>query len=365
MNPNDQQATDHKPEHPKITAEKAMVGPVEALGSIDSKIILTLAEHWSAAASAAAISADPSPEAAASGILSSGQRTRGLLYAPLVRESDQQGFAALDRDRIERKSGGDAREWTTRVDLMPKQDNGKVIVFALGYPPMMDLCLGFMETFRDAGFRVLAIDTNREQGSIANVVEDKANTLFSYIREKSIASVDWLIGYSEGALYGVQTAFTNPSLFKNILVLDGAGLVNLRTTDYIGRLTEIVLKGLMNDKTRETFTAVIQDYLNLAANSPIRYIQTCNAILNENILPYLSDLHQNHRINIVFYHGELDSLFTVEEVRAAIARFDFLTLNVISDVDHFSTVLAAAETAQALLKTLLAPVAAEGSVSPP
>jgi predicted esterase len=248
---------------------------------------------------------------------------------------------------------------------MPKQDNGKVIVFALGYPPMMDLCLGFMETFRDAGFRVLAIDTNREQGSIANVVEDKANTLFSYIREKSIASVDWLIGYSEGALYGVQTAFTNPSLFKNILVLDGAGLVNLRTTDYIGRLTEIVLKGLMNDKTRETFTAVIQDYLNLAVNSPIRYIQTCNAILNENILPYLSDLHQNHRINIVFYHGELDSLFTVEEVRAAIARFDFLTLNVISDVDHFSPVLAAAETAQALLKTLLAPVAAEGSVSPP
>lgn len=373
MNPNDEKANDLKSDNPKITAQKTGAGPVEALGSVTFATIIALAEHFSTAATAAASEADPGKEATTNNPLSSAQQTRGMLYSPLVRKRGPQGSAAVDLTRMERKAGVETMDWTTRVDLLPsiQQANGKVIVFALGYPPMMDLCLDFMNTFVDAGFRVLAIDTNREQGSIPDSVKDKANTLLTYISEKSIPSVDWLIGYSEGALYGVQAAFTNTSLFKNILILDGAGLVNLGSADYIGRLTEIVLKGLLNPETRPEFIAVIQDYLNLAANSTIRYIQTCNAILNNNILPLLSELCQNHQTNIVFWHGDMDTLFTVNEVREAIASYDFLTLNVIPGVDHFSPVLAAKATAQALLTTLLAPVgssspaAAGGSVSPP
>jgi len=233
-------------------------------------------------------------------------------------------------------------DWVNEIDITPKDWNGEVVVLAGGYPPMMLLSSPFLQSFTDAGYRVLSVDTNRADyrwRMFKGVEKQKAEILLDFLDEKGITKVDYLIVYSEGALYGTIACNNQLQKFDNLILLDVAGLVNLDKDEYSKRILSIMFMHLINPETKPKTLLILADYLDLAFKYPLRHIGITRAILYTDIFGTLADL-QGEGIDIKFYHGESDMLFTVAEVQARFSEHGIApeVLQIIPDEGHFGLV---------------------------
>ena len=189
----------------------------------------------------------------------------------------------------------------------------------------------------ERGRRVLAVDaphgiesaniqeSTTERGQEIHDIElRKVAALLKALDEKDIEQTD-VVAHSEGAIYGVLAALLRPEKFRNMVLVDPAGMVGEDTKGRlvkgaaldIGLQTARIYKKLL---TREGFEAFKQSntaakaLVEVFAQNPQHTIESIGVIAETQIHEILKTLKELG-IKISIVHGVDDKFFPMEKVQ--------------------------------------------------
>lgn len=165
-----------------------------------------------------------------------------------VSGQEPHGFGGRERLRSQLKRpdtinlyGG---EVLSIIDLQPERLKTETPVFWLGgWGTTIQVMENNIVNLAERGRRTLAVDAPHgiESAHIAHHIEGrehairdvelkKVAALLKALDEKSIAQTD-IVAHSEGAIYGVSAALLRPERFRNLVLVDPAGMIGEDTQD--------------------------------------------------------------------------------------------------------------------------------------
>ena len=224
------------------------------------------------------------------------------------------------------------------VDVKPERPKTEVPTFWLrGWGTTLEVHEDNIINLAERGRRVLAVDaphgiesaniqeSTTERGQEIHDIElRKVAALLKALDEKDIEQTD-VVAHSEGAIYGVLAALLRPEKFRNMVLVDPAGMVGEDTKGRlvkgaaldIGLQTARIYKKLL---TREGFEAFKQSntaakaLVEVFAQNPRHTIESIGVIAETQIHEILKTLKELG-IKISIVHGVDDKFFPMEKVQ--------------------------------------------------
>ena len=151
----------------------------------------------------------------------------------------------------------------------------------------------------------------------------KAITINQILEKKDVEEVD-LIAYSEGSINALLAAVMNPEKFKNIILLEPAGMIGKKSAyktvfDFIKESVSSSKNFLLNDGDKGNLVKLISDVVKHVATSPKLAGQGVEAISKSDIYDMLEYLKsQGMKISII--HGADEQMFPMKDVQDEVSR---------------------------------------------
>jgi pimeloyl-ACP methyl ester carboxylesterase len=224
------------------------------------------------------------------------------------------------------------------VDLQPERLKTETPVFWLGgWGATAEVHEDNIINLAERGRRTLAVDAPHgiesaniqesatERGQEIHDIElRKVAAVLKSLDEKGIAQTD-IVAHSEGAIYGVLAALLRPEKFRNIVLVDPAGMVGEDTKGRLvtGAILDIGLQIARIYKkilTKEGFEAFKQSntatkaLAEVFASDPRRTVESVGVIAETQVHEILKTL-KGLGMKISIVHGVDDRFFPMERIQ--------------------------------------------------
>src|SRR3989344_5316491 len=237
-------------------------------------------------------------------------------------------------DKIELYEGGTMDV----VDVKPERPKTEIPTFWLrGWGTTVEVHEDNIVNLAERGRRTLAVDaphgiesaniqeltTEREQ-EIHDIELRKVAALLKSLDEKGIEQTD-IVAHSEGAIYGVLAALLRPEKFRNMVLVDPAGMVGEDTKGRlvkgvaldIGLQIARIYKKLLTKEGFEAFkqsSTAAKALVEVFASNPRHTVESIGVIAETQIHEILQTLKELG-IKISIVHGVDDKFFPMERVQ--------------------------------------------------
>lgn len=211
------------------------------------------------------------------------------------------------------------------VDIRPDKEKTSVpVLLAPGWAENPEILKEVLSSLYNKRRRSLSLTHSRygrdpvSEDKTSAVELRKAEALLAIIQEKNISQVDAVV-HSEGGINGVLAAMLSPEKFRNIILVDAAGLIGKDNFFKLaGRFILGIGQGLLeaiSDKDKRGKIIQIQkEILTYISKNPVRAIKESNAIAKEDITETLKYL-RGKGIGIVIIHAVDDMVFPIDKVQ--------------------------------------------------
>lgn len=224
------------------------------------------------------------------------------------------------------------------VDVKPEKPKTDIPTFWLcGWGATVEVHEDNIINLAERGRRTLAIDAphgidsaNLEESAtergqaIPDIELRKVAALLKTLDEKGIEQTD-IVAHSEGAIYGTLAALLRPEKFRNMVLVDPAGLVGEDTTGRLvkGAALDIALqtariyKKLLTKQGLEAFkqsNTATKALAQVFAKNPRHTVESIGIIAQSQIQEILETL-KNLGIKIAIVHAVDDKFFSMDKVQ--------------------------------------------------
>lgn len=189
----------------------------------------------------------------------------------------------------------------------------------------------------EAGRRTLAINAphgiesthlgnlSAEEQKIHDIELKKVAALLKVMDEKGIQQAD-IVGHSEGAIYGVSAALMQPERFRNIVLVDPAGMMGKDRTSRLllgsaldaylqtARMNSKKLSAQEAEKAKSQTKTANRVSREVFASKPLQTMKSIGVITSTQIHEALTAL-RNQGVGIAIVHAVDDKLFPMERIQ--------------------------------------------------
>lgn len=196
------------------------------------------------------------------------------------------------------------------------------ILFAPGMGATINTNLIALNTMAGKGRRVVSLNHPRRGGKIPGEIQAeelrKARSLLAVINETGAGKVD-VIAHSEGAINTILAALINPDKFRNIVLVEPAGLVGRHSIATLierqGRENDLADQRQSKNKDfSDQAKTIDREFGKYLASNPLRALNEIHAISRAEIQEMLRVLHEKG-IKIAIFQSADSRLFPMDLVQ--------------------------------------------------
>lgn len=244
-------------------------------------------------------------------------------------------LADIDRQFNEREvyefEGRENCELVEVIDIDASPDSLRNPLFvAPGYGEVASALKPNIIAYAEKDRRVISynsisgVNHNHYQGAqdeASDITKRKLAIIDRIIKEKELQGID-AVGHSEGAVNVVFAALENPSRFRNIVLVNPAGLMGEDTAGgLLLRFVEHTLstaKDIKSDEAKAQINqASVSERVQVTTKSPLRALKTLSALSQVRLEDILKEL-KDAGINISIIHSVDDVLFPMDRMQAMV-----------------------------------------------
>lgn len=231
-------------------------------------------------------------------------------------------FQFNDRERVE--LSGDSVEI---YDIKPEEEKTKIPVFVSpGWAATPEVFEENMRGLVDSGRRVLSVDASHgighefSESDYPDAELRKLAALLECLENKQIEKTD-VVAHSEAAIYSIIAAKMHPEKFRNIVLVNPAGLIeeeNIRRLS-VGFSLDIfreIIRSINEKKIRKPIFNKHRIGAREISKDPVASIKEVFAISSVQIQDMMLDLINSSDVSISIIHAAEDRAFPVEKVKA-------------------------------------------------
>ncbi len=211
-------------------------------------------------------------------------------------------------------------------DIAPENKKTDVpVIIGLGWTATPESYKGNIKTYVERGRRVIAPNTpwgieTEQKENYPSAELRKMSALIKVLEEKNVEKVD-AVAHSEGAIFAVMAAYFYPERFRNLVLIDPAGMIgkdSLRRlmVGFAGDAVRQIIGDLKKEKTGEEGADPLGG-IKVAAENPLQAIKSVFAIANADIRKMLEEIHSKG-IGISIIHGVEDRAFPMKKIQKAV-----------------------------------------------
>jgi len=211
------------------------------------------------------------------------------------------------------------------LDLMPEKMGSEVpVLFAPGWSNSPETLRPSLDVLVENGLRTISFAHSRKSEllespeGVSKEELQKALTIIGILEEKGIEKTD-LVGYSEGGINGLIAASLFPEKFRNIVLVDPAGMVGKNSllslpVNMTKELCGSVAAAIRDKKFRQPVVSVAKDILTHIRKNPMMSFREVHEISQAEVLEMMQELRKKS-VGISVISGTDDKVFPMDEIQ--------------------------------------------------
>ncbi len=221
------------------------------------------------------------------------------------------------------------------IDIVPPLLKHETPIFiAPGWGETPHMFKGLIGLLYEQGYRVISVYHPRHdlklitRGNISRFELQKAEIITEIIKKEHIVKVD-IIAHSEGTVNSVIAARTQPSLFRQLVLIGPGGLVERESfPELVGRFVLNMFQGgpsiLWNKNEFVSFVRSLVDMSKYFLSNPMLGLLEGSAVSHSHMQESLVDLHEAG-VSVTIVCGTKDVVFPHKKMKS-IATFTWIDI---------------------------------------